>query len=234
MVAIDTPTSEETFPNADKLVLPVDAEHTGIRAAGCTTMVLAFVGLFMIFGYIGYFPAIVAILTSLVLAAATSYVLEKYLKQRWPSGRTLEIEDEAIAIRKNGETQRKIDPQQHVNVLTWNFTVKRSSRVKKGWHVLGMSLEQDGEFIPVYTFASPEDFGDFPLSEHFTKLVKDDKKDKDKDKSKPAVNIRQAGEQRRLHQAEYDRGINGAEITFSQFKTYLEFLQKNYHKWMIS
>ena len=44
--------------------------------------------------------------------------------------------------------------------------------------------------------------------------------------------MRQAGEQRRLHEAEYDRGMFGAELTLAQFTEYLEFLQKNYPKWV--
>ena len=117
-------------------------------------------------------------------------------------------------------------------MLTWNFQVKRSSRIKKGWYVLSVSLEQEGEFIPVYTFASPEDFETFSMADRFTTLIK---RDRNKDKEKPAGgSMRRAGEQRRLHEAEYDRGMNGAEVTLEQFIEYLDHLQLNYPSWMIS
>ena len=232
MVAVDDAPTNTHFSEDDKIIFPVDAEHTGIRTIGCLSLFANGIVIFLLAGILTDLPAIVVILGSLILASAISYGLEKYLVHRWTSGRTLEITQDSIALVKKGEVEREIDPQHQVNVLAWNFIVKRSSRVKKGWHVIGMSLEQDSEYIPVYTFASPEDFEEFDLAHHFTTLQKE-KKSKD-EKLKSVGNMRLAGEQRRLHEAEYDRGIFGAEVTYSQFLEYVEHLQKNYAKWMLS
>jgi hypothetical protein len=231
MVVIDESSVQATVLDDNLLALAVDAEHTGIRAVGCTTLIGSTIVLFFLAGFVNL-PAVIALIGSIVLAAALSYGLEKYLKQRWPSGRELHLSNDAITISKKQEVERSIDPQQQVNVLTWHFEVKRNTRVKKGWCVVGMSLEQDGELIPVYTFAAPDDFEKMPLFDHFVRLQKADKDEKEKTKS--VTNMRRAGEQRRLHEAEYDRSIFGAELTLPQFITYLEFLQKNYPKWMIS
>ena len=71
-----------------------------------------------------------------------------------------------------------------------------------------------------------------PLSEHFTLLEKLPKDDKEKVKA--VSSMRHAGEQRRLHEAEVDRSMFGAEVTLPQFIEYLEFLQKTYPQWMLS
>jgi hypothetical protein len=233
MVAMNEPTIQSVSPEANGIRFAVDAEHTGIRAVGCLTLVGIGVSLFLLIGTLTMLPDMVIIFASIFIAAVAAYALEKYLKHRWPSGRVLEANGTQIALRNKNEVERSIDPQQQVNVLTWNFQVKRAARVKKGWHVVGLALEQEGEYIPVYTFASPDDFEKLPLSDQFTRLEKPDKKDK-KDKTKSVATMRQAGEQRRLHEAEYDRGMFGAELTLAQFTEYLEFLQKNYPKWMIS
>lgn len=232
MVAVDESTIQPTFTTHNTLSFPVDAEHTGIRAVGCLTLVGSGIGLFLLGGILTNLSALVVILGSIFFAALISFGLEKYLKQTWPSGRVLEVNTETIRIRKNEDIERSIDPQQLVNVLTWTFKVKRAARVKKGWHVMSISLEQDGAYIPVYTFASPEDFENLPFSQHFTMLERD-KKNK-KEKTKTSTNMRRAGEQRRLHEAEYDRGVFGAEVTLPEFIDYIEFLQKNYATWMIS
>ncbi|MDQ7024447.1 MAG: hypothetical protein Q9P01_14120 [Anaerolineae bacterium] len=232
MVAVDESTIQTTPTTHNSRSFAVDAEHTGIRSVGCLALVGSGILLFFIGGMLTNLPALVVIFGSITLAAIISYGLEKYLKQTWPSGRVLEVNPETIILRKHQEIESSINPQQLVNVLTWTFKVKRATRVKKGWHVVSISLEQDGDYIPVYTFASPEEFENLPLSEHFTMLERN-KKSK-KEKTKTSTNMRHAGEQRRLHEAEYNRGIIGAEVTLSEFTEYIEFLQKNYAKWMIS
>jgi hypothetical protein len=228
MVAVDEPAQSTT----NTLSLPVDAEHTGIRLAGCTTLIGSGIVLFFLGSFITNLTGMVVLLLSIVLASAIAYGTEKFLKQRWKSGRMLVADTNTIAIRKGETVERTVDPNQQVNVLTWTFNVKRSSRVKKGWHVIGLSLEQDDNYVPVYTFASPDDFERMPLSEHFTMLEKPPKDDKEKIKA--ASTMRHAGEQRRLHEAEVDRSMFGAEVTLSQFIEYLEFLQKTYPQWMLS
>lgn len=234
MVAMNEPTAQSVSPHENAITFPVDAEHTGIRAVGCVTLLGISIGLFLLGSTLTSLPGMIVIFASIIIASAVAFVLEKYLKYRWPSGRVLEVNGTEIAIRNKNEVERRIDPQQQTNVLIWNFKVKRSARVKKGWHVVGLSLEQEGEYIPVYTFASPDDFEKLPLSEQFTRLEKPDNRKDKKDKTKSVATMRQAGEQRRLHEAEYDRGMFGAELTLAQFTEYLEFLQKNYPKWMIS
>lgn len=229
MVALEESTLQA--PATTTLTLAVDSEHSGIRLAGCGSLIAAFFLTLLIVSQIPGMPFFIGVVVSAVVAVSVSYVAEKVLKERWPSGRVLHASPSAIAIHKQSAVERTVDPQQQVNVLAWHFKVERGSRVKKGWLVLGLSLEQEGEYVPVYAFASPHDFEKLPLAGHFQKL---EKPNKNRDDKNTLRNMRQAGEQRRLHEAEIDRSYNGAEITFAQFVDYLEFLQKTYPRWMLS
>lgn len=208
--------------------IPVDAEHTGIRLAGCVTLVASLVISFLILNAIIPEFWIISGILAVITSAAATHFLDRILRGRWESGRTLSATDEAITISNQERVERQINPQQQVNVLTWRFVIKRSGRARKGWYVVALSLEQDGEYVPVYTFVPPEELSEMPLSKRFTELAK-----KKKAKAGSDRDLRAAGEQRRLMEAEQDRGFAGAEVTYEQFKEFLTYLQANYPNWMI-
>jgi hypothetical protein len=209
------------------LVLPVDREHTGIRLVGCGSLVIVWVLAFGVSTVLLRLNPLFGLLLALIAAVLVTMLVERTLKGNWLSGRELFADEAQILLRKRGEIERTINPQQHVNVLSWHFVVDRSRRVRKGWHVVGLSLEQEGEFVPVYTLASPENFEAITKIHPFTKLERPKPTD---DKTK--ANLRQAGEQRRLLEAEQDRGYNGAELTVDEFIAYLSHLQTRYPSWM--
>ena len=220
---LDTPNLPATV-----MRIPVDPEHSGIRMAGCGTLILGFGVSVVVISQFGLQWVLTGIL-SIIVAVALTYVVDRFLRERWESGRYLAATPEQIAIQQHGTTEREIDPQKQVNVLSWRFTVPRSGRVKKGWYVVAMSLEQDGEYIPVYTFMSPDDFEAFKLGERFRLLERKRRKIR-KDSERE---MRVAGEQRRLMDAERDRGIYGAEMTAEQFTQFIGYLQQTYPQWMI-
>ncbi len=215
-----------TEPSAS-LILPVDREHTGIRVTGCGVLIAVWALAFITSTTLLNLTPIVALLAALIVAVLVTSLVERLLKGNWLSGRELVVETEHIMLRKHDEVERQIDPQQHVNVLAWHFVVQRSRRVRKGWHVVGLSLEQNGDYVPVYTLASPEDFEILNEKQLFTRLERPKRTD---DRTK--TSMRQAGEQRRLLEAEQDRGYNGAELTVEEFKSYLKHLQTNHPSWM--
>lgn len=214
-------------PGAD-LLLPVDREHNGIRTAGCGIMLLVwaltFAGATLLFNLSPLF----ALMIALVAAVAATAVAERLMKGRWPSGREIIANEQRIVLQKHGQTEREIDVQQSVNVLAWYFVVERSRRVRKGWRVVGLSLEQEGDYLPVYTLVSPDDFEKLNEQQFFKKLEKPKTNDDSKQSS-----LRQAGEQRRLLAAEQDRGYNGAELMLEDFQTYLAYLQTQHANWMV-
>jgi hypothetical protein len=228
MAAIETLSPTTTSPIAN-LELSVDAEHTGIRAAGCGVFALALMGSFVIFNLLMPEALLVILVGSLVTAGAISYFADMRLKTLWPSGRRLFANAETIQLKRHDKEESVIHPNQQVNVLPWRFEVKRNGRVKKGWYVVALALEQDDVFIPVYTFASPDQFDKMPLKHAFDILQPPEKV-----KAGSGREMRLAGQQRRLHTAEKVREMNGAEMTLPQFEQYIEFLQKNYPSWMLT
>lgn len=218
----------QATPEPSAFHVPVDAEHTGIRLAGCLTLVGSLVISFVILNAIIPDFWIISGILAVITSAAATHFMDRILKGRWESGRTLSANDEAITISNQDRIERQVDPQQQVNVLTWRFVIKRSGRARKGWYVVALSLEQDGEYVPVYTFVPPDELHDMPLSKRFTELNK-----KKKAKAGSDRDLRAAGEQRRLMEAEQDRGLAGAEVTYEQFTAFLAYLQANYPNWMI-
>lgn len=217
------------FSTKDRtLTLPVDAEHSGLRMVGCSSFVVSVVVALVLMNTLLPDAIVLNLLLSLGGGALIAFGLEQILRRRWPSGRKLVVNDDVIALVKDGKIETQVDPQAYTNVLAWHFVVKRNSRVRKGWYVIGFALEQDGKTIPVYTFAPPETFDNMPLASHFKKLV-DPRKQKDDTQS-----LRRAGDQRRLYEAERLRGMDGAEITFDQFQILMTHLQQHFPKWMMT
>lgn len=206
------------------LLLSVDAEHTPARLYGCMAMLAAFIVVFALVIIVTPNGLLLGLVCALVAAALTTFVVERITRGRFSSERDLLIDDETIAIRRQQRTEFEIDPRQQVNLLMWHFVVRRNGRVRKGWHVLGLALEQDDIFVTVYTFAAPPDFEALSFQSQFTLL------EKPKDAK---ANLKVAGLQRRLLTAEQIRSTNGAEVTLEQFQQIIDDLQRRYPLWML-
>jgi len=100
---------------------------------------------------------------------------------------------------------------ERVNLLTWRFTVPRRGRVPKGYLCLAMQLLQDEQQITIYTFYDPKKLDRLEKVEAFTPLVSRRTLQEDR------LNLRVAGQQRRLLQAEDERWQNGAELVPEDF-----------------
>lgn len=219
----------EDNPITETLSFPVDPEHGGIRIVGC----LAFI-LFSIIGSIvtsTLFPAfgLLNLGLGVIIAVIATYLADIWMKKNWPSGRVVELSTDNLRIMKHNTNERMIDPQQQTNVLMWKFEVKRNTRVPKGWFVVACSLQQDDIYLPVYTLVSPEQLKQLRLVDQFVTL----ESKKPQHSVKPNESrMRLAGLQRRLHDAETDRSLLGAEMTPEQFNQFLAYLQENFPKWM--
>jgi len=219
----------EIVPN-NSLIIPVDPEHGALRF----TMIVLFMGLLVV-SYLLIslvIPSesinIIAVLGALALTFVVLQFVEKQLKKRWTSGRAVQITEEGIQVVTKGKVQETIDPQQQVNVLKWHFKIKKRARVPKGWYVVACALEQEGRYLPVYTFMSPKQYEQLEIGKHFPALMsKKDMKGQDAERD-----LRLAGQQRRLHTAEEFRWNEGAEMSVEDFNLYLGRLQTLFPKWM--
>jgi hypothetical protein len=209
----------------------VDTEHSALRF---TIMLVFIVGWFISYMILNALvPSqglnIIAIVVSFILTAVGTQQIERVLKQRWPSGRTLTLDHNTIKLSDRNNTQQ-IDANQQVNVLMWRFEIKRRSRVPKGWYMVACALEQEDTYLAAYTFMSPETFDALKTS-HFTVLPSL----KETEKTQGVRNdIRLMGEQRRLHAAENARWMNGAEMTNDDFIAFVRQLQAQFPQWMPS
>jgi hypothetical protein len=213
---------------APDLRLPVDPEHGLLRLAVMLTFIVSGIGSYILLNVLLAqvpFINLIAIGAAVVIAMLTTRGVENGMKRRWPSGRYFEIAGDTLRLSSGDRVTREIDGSQHVNVLTWRFTINKRTRVAKGWYVVALALMQDDLYLPLYTFMSPEDFNEFALNEHFVVLAPS--------KSPEQTDLRLAGQQRRLRTAEYARWNEGAELSRADFHTALEAMQSKFAAWMI-
>ncbi|MEZ4666787.1 MAG: hypothetical protein R3E39_02505 [Anaerolineae bacterium] len=211
------------------LNFPVDREHVRLRLG----VVVLFVALWCIsFAIINAFiPSsglnIIAGLIAFGLAALGGRLIEPRLKQFWPSGRNLKLDNSGAYFIKNGQMQIEISATSTANVHYWRFKIPRRGRMPKGWYVVACAVQQDDTYLAVYTFASPHKADQLNQVVKFTDLVSD--------KSKPDMarteSLRTAGEQRRLRTAEQHRWHNGGELSHEDFEQFLHTLNGQFPLW---
>jgi hypothetical protein len=210
----------------DVVRYPVDAEHGGLRAAGCGVLLGTFLVAYAVFNSLMQDASLLALLLALLLAALLSSLVDRWLRPRWPSGRVLEVSTERLSLVNKGQQEVSLDGQSHINVSLWDFVVARNGRVRKGWHVVGLGLEQDDEMLVAYTFMSPEDYDKLPFRGRVVRLLRP--------KEAEGGDMRSAGVQRRLLIAEQWRTERGAELTLEQFLALWKLLAERFPRWMRS
>lgn len=231
MVAINNSTIPPLSQNDTRQVfsMPVDLEHGGIRFAGCATIFLSFGASLTLYSLILPEGALLIVILAVITSMGLTYLMDKYLKGRWLSGRTLKADSAFIRLMKRNKTEIEINADKHASILRWSFKAKRNGRIKKGWHVVACAVEQDGIVLPIYTFMSPDNFENLADSSQFIALERPKKNDKNADSGRK---MRLAGKQRRLHDAEQVRYMLGAEVPNDTFNAYLDHLQKHHSSWL--
>ena len=199
------------------------------------TVVLTFIGVwvvgFLIFSVVipndGF--SLIAVLLGFGAAYGVTALLERYLKTRWPSGRVVQIDKDGVKVLKKSVLQQEMLSEDPVNTHFWTFKISKRARVPKGWSMLACALEYENEYLTVYTFMSPNQLSTFEMAEQFKKLIA---KRKGKSKEDAREDLRIAGEQRRLRDAENHRWMFGAEMTPSDFITYITQLKTQFPEWI--
>jgi hypothetical protein len=213
------------------LVISVDREHSAMRL----TIVLAFVALWII-GFIvsnAVIPneglSLLAVIIGFGVAYGSTAVLERLLKNRWPSGRTVQVDRSGVKLVKRGELQQEMLSEDPVETRLWSFKISKRARVPKGWSMLACALEYENQYLTAYTFMSPAELEKLPMHDAFKVLIGKRKGNSDADARE---DLRLAGEQRRLRDAENHRWMFGAEMTPADFKAYLNRIQAQFPEWI--
>ncbi|MDX2163064.1 MAG: hypothetical protein SF162_17240 [bacterium] len=217
--------------NVNAVTFPVDAEHGGIRAV----VLFAFIGS----GAAGFLIAsalipseglnLIALVIALLVGAGGSTLLERQLRQTWPSGRTVTADQRGVRIEKRGAVEQHIPADAPAQAIFWRFEIQKRTRIPKGWWMLACALESEGRYLVVYTFVSPDTYAHLPLAVRFKKLMGKKEQGGQKD---ARDDVRLAGEQRRLREAENIRWLDGAEMVSSDFVRLIAHFDTHYSEWM--
>ncbi len=210
--------SVESFPDSQTRVIPVDVEHGPIRVLLPILAIAGFAAGYLLTTWlinalkIETASGCIAFLAGLIAAVVLTVGGNRLLGRLLPGGRSLLLSPAALEFRDRGETRIHIDWNQRINVLTWRFTVPRTTvRAQKGWFVLGLQLLQDEAVLSLYTFMSQKDAATLPQYDTFKPLLPRAAVQKNE------VSLRDLAEQRRLLQAEDERWQHGAEIQSGDF-----------------
>lgn len=220
--------TQTTLTNAS-LSIAVDSEHSRLR--------LGLLGVFVGFWIVSFSIAnalipsagfnIIAGIIAFAIAAVASRTAESLLKKRWPSGRAVQIDANGVRLTFHEKIQAEVKSSEAVSALLWYFKIARRGRAPKGWYVIACALEQNDIYLPVYTFASPEQLNTLNKNHHFRELLSEKNVKNVKQDS-----LRVAGEQRRLRLAEAHRWNDGAEMTFEDFEGFIRHLDGQFPLWL--
>jgi hypothetical protein len=200
----------------DTLRYPVDIEHVGLRAAVLVTFFAASAivcALSMLLVPDG--GLLVAGVVAVLLGIGAAALLERSLKGRWLSGRELHLDAGGLRLMRKGEVEKAIDAGAQVEVLRWRFQARKQRRIPKGWYVVALALLTDETTVALYTLMSPQRLEAVRAADRFKTLMPPAKT------GSATEDMRLAGEQRRLHEAEVARWNSGAELSNDAFEAAL-------------
>ena len=210
----------------------LDPEHWKLRAAVFGTFIGVTLGVMVVFsvtfGSEGI--SVIGILAGLVAGYLSAAAIERGLKGRWHSARQLRLTPNGLQIAKGSTVEQEVSAATTVTPLRWKFQVTRRARVPKGWWMYALSLASPDRQITVYTFMSPKDNETFSRAGQFARLLSKREREKAAEKGVPQ-NLRQAGEERRLREAEEHRWLAGGEMAPADFTDLLNELDRYLHEW---
>ena len=228
MSSIEAPLTTTAQP--DRVVYAVDSEHSGLRLA----VLLTFIGLAIVIfivtnAIIGGGLAILPLLIAFAIAYGVTLLVERVLKQRWTSGRTVMVSDDGVNLVNKGTAEATVLSEDPARMVCWRFVVAKRTRVPKGWSMFACAIQIDGTTLAAYTFLSPDRADQFPRRDRFKLLEPTRKGALNSDERQ---DLRLAGEQRRLRDAENLRWIGGAEMTPDDFTAYCDQIADRFPQWI--
>lgn len=215
----------------DSVTIPVDREHGALRLAVVVIFVAAWAVSFIVLSAVipneGF--SLLAVLVGFGIAYGVTALTERVLKTRWPSGRVVEVDKGGVKLMLRGKLQQEMMSEDPVSTVLWTFKISKRARVPKGWSMLACGLEYEGQYLTVYTFMSPSQLEGYEMAEQHKKLIA---KRKGKSDADAREDLRVAGEQRRLRDAENNRWMFGAEMTPPDFITFVSRIKNQFPEWM--
>lgn len=233
-----------------KISLPADREHKGIEIIVPLGMFLGgIVCYFVVNSQIllplmdgtdleGFRPLLRLVL-AIVLGVAIGAILELILKQIWPSGRLVEVDETGLTAVEKDKTATRIDWEQRVNILRWRYMMRgyprggRERRVPTGHLLLAVRLLQDDREVIVHCYLSAKQASQVPGYGRFTSIDMASLYDKGALQrflrpERPRVSKELvSGKQGPIWAAEKARWAAGFELEFKDFSTLMELLKRH-------
>ncbi len=222
-----TPATTSTQPNVTSF--PLDPEHWKLRAAifgaffGSALLVIALTSIL--------FPSpnfnLLGLIAAMIVGYLASALAERLLKGRWHSTRSLQVSGDGVRLVKGKTVEQEVLHTTAATPLRWKFRISKRARVPKGWWMYACSLSAPDRQITVYTFLPPKEAETFERDGEFSRLLSK----KEREKNDAPQSLRQAGEERRLREAEEHRWLAGAEMTPADFIAFLDLMDRQFAEW---
>jgi hypothetical protein len=203
--------------------LPADRFHGGVRAVALLLWLGAIIVVFivlrllagLVFDNLGGLGLLILVVLAVVLAQPLAFWGERLLVQRWPSGRALRLEPNALEWRDRAAVTR-LELGHNLSYWRWRFVVKkrRGGRIQAGHHLFAVRVVQGDSEVSVYTFLPPA------AAEALSKRYSFYELRRPNDPAKAALGGRDA-----VYLAAEDvRWASGAELDPGDFETLLQHL----------
>lgn len=228
--------------------LHAEQEHSGIRAMVVFSILVSYIFCFWLINILSQLLPerltslgfVLACILAAPLAIGITWLLEKWLKQVWHSGYSLTLQDTGFQVSQRTEDGLDFDFNGRFSHLAWYFNLTgykrggRERRVSDNWLCLCCQVQQDEERVIVYTFASPKKTAVYenghPLL--FEKINPADiysshEKGHFAAPTRPSKLSPEiiSGKNGRYWLAEQRRWQEGLELTFTDFETFINYLQ---------
>lgn len=224
----------DSIPTDGERLIRVDSEHFAIRflvplLSIVVTIAAHIVGTLALDGLLGdsVNPLCAALILDAVVLFTSGYLFENILKRVMPSRRYATLDAQTLTVtdgRCKPPAVTRIHWDKTVNVLAWRFTVKRQTRVPKGWYCMALHLLQDENETILYTFMPPAEAEVAVGYTHFVRL-------RPRQETQSNTDLSAVAEQRRLLRLEDARWQDGAEIERDDFGALLARLRQHVPGW---
>jgi hypothetical protein len=211
-------------------VYNLDPNHTGKRFVVIAALVAGFIaGAILVsllargVGVIVGLRILLGIVGGGLLGAGLASLVEAFLRERWPSGRTLAVGPDRI-VQRGPRGEEIALPWGEVEVRSWAFVVARHQAwVKKGWYCVALRLSVDEERVSPYTFLSPDQASALPGWDAFAVLIPRKKADDAPEAAFAA--------QEPLREAEKARWYAGGELDPADFAALVDVVSRRVESW---
>jgi len=207
----------------------VDSNHLGVRLAVLVAMIGGFIAgivliprLLRLLGILSGLNIVLVVGGAFGLAFGLSWLVEAVLRQVWPSGRRLVVDESRMVLHEK-EGEDTVINWDDVDVWSWCFAVDdRRQWVPRGWYCCALRLAQDSQAISPYSFFKPKNAKILPGWEAFEELISEKFAKRPGNEHLSAM----VSEQIHIRAAEDERWQQGVEMKADDFVALLGVVQK--------